>query len=34
MMSSSIVVAAIPVVAMIFVLQKRIVRGLLAGSSK
>ena len=34
MMSASIVVASIPVVAMIFVLQKRIVRGLLAGSSK
>jgi len=34
MMSASIVVATLPMIAVIFVLQKRIVRGMLAGSSR
>jgi multiple sugar transport system permease protein len=34
MMSATIVVATLPVMAIVFVLQKRVVQGLLAGSSK
>ncbi len=34
MMSASIVVATLPMIAVIFVLQKRIVRGMLSGSSR
>ena len=34
MMSASITVSILPVIAMIFVMQKRIVQGLLTGSSK